>query len=345
MPVRVVVNGIGTIGKRVAHAIRLQDDMKLVGISTRSPSFVLKTVLEPGAPLYGVDLWAANQNSLEAMRNAGMIVNGTLEELLASGEVDVVVDCTSEGVGETLKPLYQKYKVKQVFQGGEKAHVADLSFTAIASYEKAFGATSVRVVSCNTTSLVRTIFTVEENFGVEEVFAALVRRAADPWEDEKGPINAITPDLKIPSHHAPDVKTVLPNLNITSMAVKVPTTLAHFHMIHAKVKKETTTEKLLEVFRNGSRILTFKGSEGYTSTAKILEKFRDLGRIRSDMYEVAVIEELVAAKGKDVYWGHMVHQEAIVVPENVDAIRAMFELERDKFKSIEKTNRSLGIKH
>jgi glyceraldehyde-3-phosphate dehydrogenase (NAD(P)) len=41
----------------------------------------------------------------------------------------------------------------------------------------------------------------------------------------------------------------------------------------------------------------------------------------------------------------MVHQEAIVVPENIDAIRAMFELERDKFKSIEKTNKSLGIKH
>jgi len=345
MPVRVVVNGIGTIGKRVAHAVKLQDDMKLVGISTRSPSFVLKTVLEPGAPLYGTDLWAANEKSLETMRNVGMIVNGTLEELLATGKVDVVVDCTTAGIGETLKPLYQKYKVKQVFQGGEKAHVADVSFTAVANYEKALGVNSVRVVSCNTTSLVRTIFAVDESFCAEEVFVALVRRAADPWEDEEGPINAIAPDLKVPSHHGPDVKTVLPNLNITSMAVKVPTTLAHFHMVHAKVKKETTTEKLLEAFKHGCRILIFKGSEGYTSTSKILERFRDLGRIRNDMYEVGVIEELVAAKGKDVYWGHMVHQEAIVVPENIDAIRAMFEIERDKYKSIEKTNKSLGIKH
>lgn len=345
MPVRVVVNGIGTIGKRVAHAIRLQDDMKLLGISTRSPSFVLKTVLEHGAPLYGVDLWAANEDSLKAMRDAGMFVNGTLEELLASGQVDVVVDCTSAGTGEKLKPLYQKYKVKQIYQGGEKERVADLSFTAVASYDKALNANAVRVVSCNTTSLVRTIFTIDDAFSIEEIFVALVRRAADPWEDEEGPINAIVPDLKIPSHHGPDVKTVLPHLNITTMAVKVPTTLAHFHMAHAKLKKETTTEKVLEAFRNGSRILVFKGSEGYSSTAKILERFRDLGRPRYDMYEVGVIEEMVAAKGKDVYWGHMVHQEAIVIPENIDAIRAITGIETDKFKSIEKTNRSLGIKH
>lgn len=345
MPVRVVVNGIGTIGKRVAHAVRLQDDMKLIGISTRSPSFVLKTVLEPGAPLYGVDLWAANEDSLKAMKDAGMLVNGTLEELLATGQVDVIIDCTAEGTGEKLKPFYQKYKVKQVFQGGEKASVADVSFTAIASYEKALNANSVRVVSCNTTSLVRTIFTIDMAFGVEEVFAALVRRAADPSEDEKGPINAIIPDLKIPSHHAPDVKTVLPALNITSIAVKVPTTLAHFHMVHAKVKKETTTEKVLETFRNGSRIIMFKGKEGYSSTARIIEKFRDLGRPRNDMYEVGVLEEIVAAKGKNIYWGHMVHQEAIVIPENIDAIRAITGIETDKFKSIEKTNKSLGIKH
>ena len=345
MPVKVVINGIGTIGKRVAHAVRLQEDMKLVGISTRSPSSVLKTVLEPNAPLYGTDLWAANEESLKAMRDAGMIVNGTLEELLASGGVDVVVDCTTAGVGEKLKPFYQKYKAKQIYQGGEKEGVADLSFTAIASYEKALNANSVRVVSCNTTSLVRTIHTIDSNFGVEEVFVALVRRAADPCEDEEGPINAIVPDLKLPSHHGPDVKTVLPNLNIMSIAVKVPTTLAHFHMVHAKVKKEVSTEKVLEAFSKGCRILTFKGKEGYSSTSKILERFRDLLRPRYDMYEVGVIEETVAAKGKDIYWGHMVHQEAIVVPENIDAIRAIAGIETDKYKSIEKTNKSLGIIH
>jgi glyceraldehyde-3-phosphate dehydrogenase (NAD(P)) len=38
----------------------------------------------------------------------------------------------------------------------------------------------------------------------------------------------------------------------------------------------------------------------------------------------------------------MVHQESIVVPDNVDAIRAMFEME-DKQTSIEKTNQAMNI--
>jgi len=38
-----------------------------------------------------------------------------------------------------------------------------------------------------------------------------------------------------------------------------------------------------------------------------------------------------------------VHSEAIVIPETIDAIRAITGIESDKFKSIEKTNKSLGI--
>jgi len=345
MTVNIIVNGIGTIGKRVAHAIKLQDDMKLLGISTRSPSFVLRTVTDKSGPLHGVPVWGASEESVKAMKDAGIDAKGTIEELLSTENVDVVIDCTSGGTGEKLKPMYQNYKVKQIYQGGEKAHVADVSFTAIANYEKAMGVESVRVVSCNTTSLVRTLVAVDEAFGLDEVFVSLVRRAADPWESEEGPINAIVPDLKVPSHHGPDVKTVLPHLNIMSMAVKVPTTLAHFHIVTAKVKRGTTTESLLNTLRNGCRILTFKGKEGYDSTSKVIERFRDLGRPRNDMFEVAVIEELVHASDNRIYWGHMVHQEAIVVPENIDAIRAITGLETDKFKSIEKTNKSLGIAH
>jgi glyceraldehyde-3-phosphate dehydrogenase (NAD(P)) len=38
-----------------------------------------------------------------------------------------------------------------------------------------------------------------------------------------------------------------------------------------------------------------------------------------------------------------VHNEAITVPETIDAIRAMTGIETDAMKSIEKTNRSMGI--
>jgi glyceraldehyde-3-phosphate dehydrogenase (NAD(P)) len=46
---------------------------------------------------------------------------------------------------------------------------------------------------------------------------------------------------------------------------------------------------------------------------------------------------------KELYFFQAIHQESIVVPENVDAIRAMMELESDGAKSIEKTNKAIGL--
>ena len=341
--IKVVVNGVGTVGKRIAHAVKLQDDMELIGISDVAPTTFLKTVLEPGGPLYGTDLYASTDWGLENLRKAGMYVNGLLEDLLRNGAVDVVVDATPAGIGAKNKPLYEKHGVKAIFQGGEKADVAEVSFNAIANYEEAIGKQFVRVVSCNTTSLCRTIWHLDKAFGVEEVFVAIVRRGADPWEDKKGPINAIIPALQFPSHHAPDVQTVMPWINIKSLAVVVPTTLSHVHMVHAKVKRETNREEVINVFDFATRILLFKGCEGYTSTAKIIEKFRDLLRPRYDMYEVAVWEETIGVEGRNVYWIHAVHQESIIIPENIDAIRAVMGFE-DKWASIERTDKNLGVR-
>ena len=316
--------------------------MELVAVCTRSPSPVIRTVLEPNGPLYGTDLFASDKEHLKMFQEAGMIVNGTLEDMLETKDIDVIVDCTPAGVGAKNKKIYEKYKVKMIFEGGEKPNVADVSFSAIANYEKAIGKNSVRVVSCNTTSLARTLWYIEHSFGIEEAFVALVRRAADPHEDKKGPINSIEPALPVPSHHAPDLQTVLP-IKITSMAVKVPTTIAHAHMVEVKVKRDVVKEDVVKVFEDATRIILLSSNEGYTSTAKIIEKFRDLGRPRNDMYEVAIWKESVATEGKKIYWMHAVHQEAIVIPENIDAIRAITGEELDKWKSIEKTNKALGI--
>jgi len=38
-----------------------------------------------------------------------------------------------------------------------------------------------------------------------------------------------------------------------------------------------------------------------------------------------------------------IHQESDVVPENVDCIRAMLEMEEDPAKSIARTNKNMGI--
>jgi hypothetical protein len=75
----------------------------------------------------------------------------------------------------------------------------------------------------------------------------------------------------------------------------------------------------------------------------VIELMRDLKRPRNDMWEVVVWEDALAADDHELYLAFQVHNEAITIPETVDAIRAMTGIETDAMKSIEKTNRSLGI--
>ncbi|MGC9059075.1 MAG: type II glyceraldehyde-3-phosphate dehydrogenase [Candidatus Aenigmatarchaeota archaeon] len=339
--INVAVHGIGTIGKRIAHAVKLQKDMKLKAIVGYSPDPTIKTVLEPKGPLYGTDLYATNEESLKKFQQAKMIVNGTLEDLLRKGEIDVIIDATPEGLGREYKEkYYSKYNVKVIFQGGEEADVTEMTFNAIVNYEKAFGKKFVRVPSCNTTGLIRTLSTIDK-FGVAYVFVSIIRRAADPHEHKKGPINSIEFE-EVPSHHAEDVKTVLNHLNIFSMAVKVPTTLAHTHIVEATLMKKVSKEDIIKAFEDQTRVILLDMKE-YPATSKIIEKFRDYCRPRNDMYEIVVLRESINVEGNKVRWMQVVHQEADVIPENIDAIRAITGIEKDKWKSIKATNESLGI--
>jgi len=265
---------------------------------------------------------------------------GVLDDLVR--EADLVVACTPEASG--YKALYEKAGVKAIWQGGEEHALTNLSFNAAANYADCIGASFVRVPSCNTTGLIRTLYPLDAHVGVDKVLAVLVRRATDPGDSKKGPINAIEPELEMPSHHGPDVQSVLPDLDIHTIAVKVPTTIMHLHTLAVDLKKSADAAQILDVWRRFPRIALFSGGDGVKSTAQIMEIARDLSRSRSDLYEIAVWWDGVhVVDGKRLYYFQAVHQESDVVPENIDAVRALMEIQKDGRKSMEKTDRSLGI--
>jgi glyceraldehyde-3-phosphate dehydrogenase (NAD(P)) len=337
----IIVNGIGTVGKRVAHAVKKQDDMNLYGISDVVPTTNLRTVLQEDGPLYGTRLYSSTPEKKKDLEEAGFYVEGNLPDVLGSGEIDLVVDATPPGIDKKNKEMYMQNNVKAIFQGGADADIAPVSFNALANYNEARGKDFARVVSCNTTSLSRTLWSLDSSIGIRKVVANLVRRGADPQQDSKGPINSIVPVTHIPSHHGPDVQEVMPDLDITTLAVKVPTTLSHLHMVNVVLHNSVSADDIKNIFRETPRIKLFKAGEGYDSTAKIIESFRDK-RLRYDMPEVAVWEETIQTEGNRIYWIHQVHQESIIVPENIDAIRALLDL-TDRDNSIQKTNENLGI--
>ncbi len=331
---KIAINGYGTIGKRVADAVRAQDDMEVVGISKTKPNYEAAVGHE-----LGYDIYCPAEN-VGAFEKAGMPAAGTIEEMIE--KADLVVDCTPGGIGEGNKPLYQKAGVKAIWQGGESHPLTGFSFNAASNYDKALGRDLVRVVSCNTTGLCRVISPIDRELGVKKVRVTIARRAADPNDIKKGPINAIVLDpVKLPSHHGPDVMSVLPQINITSTAVKIPTTLMHMHVVNMEVNTDCTAETIKKIFSSQSRI-RFVG-QGITSTAEIMEVARDIKRPRNDMWENCIWPESITVNEKELYFFQAIHQESIVVPENVDAIRAMMELESDGAKSIEKTNKAIGL--
>src|SRR3989441_1202078 len=240
MPAKIAINGYGTIGKRVADAVALQDDMRLVGVAKTKPDFEAKLAVRKAYAVY-----AANKEALAKFEKAGVKAAGILDDLV--NEADLVVDCTPEESG---------YK---------------------ALYEKA------------------------------------------------------------------GVQSVLPDLDIHTIAVKVPTTIMHLHTLAVDLKKSADATQILDVWKRFARIMSVSGGDGVKSTAQIMEMARDLSRSRSDLYEIAVWRDGVdVVDGTRLYYFQAVHQEADVVPENVDAIRALLELEKDGRNSMEKTERSLS---
>lgn len=332
--IKVAINGYGTIGKRVADAVDKQDDMKVLGVTKTKPDF------EAIVASKKYDLYAVSEQSLRIFEENGIETHGTLEDLLK--KVDIVIDCSPEKVGAENKKIYEKFNSKAIFQGGEKKDVAEVSFNALANYEAAIGKRYVRVVSCNTTALCRLIYTLKKNFKIGRVRATILRRVADPKEDKKGLTNAIMPDpVTVPSHHGPDLKTVIPDVDIVTAAFKLPTTMMHVHFLCIEMREGVRKEDVLRVLEEEPRILLVSAERGFTSTAKIVEFAREF-RTRYDLFENVVWKESVNFDGKDLFLIQAVHQEAIVVPENVDAIRAMFNL-ANKVESIRKTNGSLEI--
>jgi glyceraldehyde-3-phosphate dehydrogenase (NAD(P)) len=339
--VKVLVAGVGTIGKRVAEAVKNQDDMELYGVADVSQTGGLRTVLSEEGPLHGTDLYASNEDGRENLEEQGFYVEGLLEDQL--DDLDLVIDCTPPGIDEKNKEnMYEPNDVKAIFQGGAPDDIAEVKFNADANYGEARGEDFVKVVSCNTTSLSRTMSIVDERFGVDEATANLVRRGGDIPQDGRGPINSTIPVTEVPSHHGPDVQAVMPDLDITTLAVKVPVTYGHVHMVTVNLEEEISEEEAVRAFEDQPRVNLIEAENGYDSTGKVHEKMRDLHRGRSDMPEAGVWKETIDTEGKKLRWIHMVHQESIVVPDNVDAIRAMFEME-EKEESIRKTNEAMGI--
>jgi glyceraldehyde-3-phosphate dehydrogenase (NAD(P)) len=335
--VQVAVNGYGVIGKRIADAVAAQDDMELIGVADVVGDWRIKVAVDKGYRVFGSTQEAAGQ-----MRAADIPVAGGLEELLR--QVEVVVDATPKKVAAANLEKYRAAGVKSIFQGGEKHSLTGHSFVAQANYATALGRETTRVVSCNTTSIVRTLGALKDAGLLKRARGVLVRRATDPWEsDHSGVMNTVVPERNIPSHQGPDAQTIIPDLDVVTIAVVAAHTTSHLHAWSVELTRPATKDEVLAAFRAAPRIAFLRMAEGIVALNSTLEMMADLGRPRGDMWEVGLWEDGLTVSGNEVFYNYQVYNQAIVVPENIDAIRALTGIEEDGKASIAKTDRAMGL--
>lgn len=335
--VRVGVAGYGTIGQRLADGVARQGDMELVGVADLAPTLSIRALHEKGMPydLYLVD--GADKAQFDALH---IPVSGTFQDLL--GKVDIMLDSSPGGVGAQNKLLYEKAGVKAIFQGGEKNSVADVFFHGYANYEKGVGKDYLKLTSCNTTGLIRSVDCLDRAFGLEKVAITIIRRVADPGDYHRGLTNALKID-KAPSHQAVDLMTIMPHINATGILVHTPVTHGHIITVVASGKKKITKEMALAEFQKHPRIRVVSTDDGFLGNASFFKYARDLGNSRGDMYEIGLWEDSIVESGDDIMYAINIPQESVTIPETMDGIRAAMKMQLTCEEGTAMTNKYLDI--
>ena len=335
--VKVLVSGYGVIGQRLADGVALQGDMELVGVVDAAPTLTVQALRDRGMPYR---LFAAYDSAREPLEEAGVTVAGTMDEVLP--EVDVVLDAAPGGIGAKNKELYIRHGNKAVFQGGEKDEVADVFFHGYANYEQGLNAQFLKLTSCNTTGLIRTIDCLDRGPGVERVAITIVRRVADPGDYHRGIVNALMVD-KAPNHQAVDLMTIMPHVDATGLLVHTPITHGHFISVLATPRDDLSIDEARDMFAAHDRIRVVSTDQGFLGNASIFKYARDLGFPRGDIYEVPVWEDTLVKSGRDIMFGIHIPQESVTIPESIDGVRAAMAMETDRLKAVGDTNRYLGL--
>ena len=335
--IKVGVAGYGTIGQRLADGVAMQEDMELVGIADLAPTLAIRGLHEKGMPydLYLVD--GADKSSFDEL---GIPVSGGFEDLL--DQVDIMLDSSPGGVGAKNKDLYVKKGVKAIFQGGEKNSVADVFFHGYANYEKGVNKDYLKLTSCNTTGLIRSVDCLDRAYGIGRVAITIIRRVADPGDYHRGLTKALEID-KAPSHQAVDLMTIMPHIEATGILVHTPVTHGHIITVVAKGKQKITKEMALKAFEKHPRIRVVSTDEGFKGNASLFKYARDLGNPRGDMYEIGLWEDSIVESGDEIMYAINIPQESVTIPETMDGIRAACGMQLTSEEATAKTNAFLKI--
>jgi glyceraldehyde-3-phosphate dehydrogenase (NAD(P)) len=335
--VKVGVAGYGVIGQRLADGVARQEDMELVGIADVAPTLSIRALYDSENPY---DMYVVEDSMKAAFDEEDIPVKGNFDDLLS--QVDIVLDAAPAGIGAKNKEIYKAKGLKAIFQGGEKNEVADVFFHGYANYSRGVGADYLKLTSCNTTGFIRAVDCIDRAVGVEKVVVTILRRVADPGDTHRGLVDVAMVE-PVPNHQAVDLMLIMPHIKATGALVHLPITHGHIITLLVTPKNPISVEKALELFDSHPRIKVVEIAKGFNSNTALFKYARDKGNKRADMYEIGLFKEMAAKSGDDLFFTINIPQEAVVIPETIDGIRAALSLQKEGAEAVALTNRYLGM--
>jgi glyceraldehyde-3-phosphate dehydrogenase (NAD(P)) len=329
----VAVIGYGVIGRRVASGLRAQPDMEPAGVVVRGAGPPAIAVALRGHSLFGSDGRACDE-----LARAGLECAGDTDDLLARS--GAVVDCGPSRTAEARLDAYRAAEIPVALGGGEPADLAEATVCSSANYDDARGRSVVRVASCNVTGLVRLLAPLQRHFGVRGAGAALIRCAADPNKGSKGVVDGV--ELRTArSHHAEDVRRIIPGIDLHTQALSVPMTQGHVAMMTIELSREVALDDLVDLYSSTPRVLLdWRESD---STGAAGARAARAGRERGDWPEVLLYARSLATRRARLHLTAAIHMESIVIPDTIDCVRAMVDPGSDAAASLRTTDQALGL--
>jgi glyceraldehyde-3-phosphate dehydrogenase (NAD(P)) len=330
---KVSVIGYGTIGKRIADAIRLVNDIDLIGIGVRTANASIMR-----AHLKNIDIYCTDDSRRQDFVQTSIPLSGNLHDLLTKS--DIVVDCTQSGYGKTRMSLYKKYGVKVIFQGGEKHDTTNFTYSTFGNFHEFPEQDFIRVGSCNTTGIVRLASALKE-YGIEFMDTSIVRCTTDPDKANKGILNGVKPTFGV-SHHGPDAQQVISDLSIYTQAVAVPMYNGHLQMHSITLTDAPDKYALVHKLSDYPRILINDGEYGKDSN-QIANTMDDLGRLRGDRPEIIIWEDSIDLSNNKIHLISSIDMQSITIPETIDCIKKTINPSLDIEQCVSETDESLRL--
>jgi glyceraldehyde-3-phosphate dehydrogenase (NAD(P)) len=311
--------------------------MELIGVADIAPTLAVRALAERGMPF---PMFAAAPGAETSLGDAGVPVSGGFDDLI--GSVDIMLDAAPGGIGANNKAKYEAAGIKAVFQGGEGGEVADVFFHGYANYDSGVGCDYLKLTSCNTTGLIRTIDCLDRAVGIEKVAVTIIRRVADPGDTHRGLVDSLQLEA-IPNHQAVDLMHIMPHIDATGLLIHTPVTHGHIITIVATPKVPIAKAEVVETFQAHPRIRVVRIADGFNTNTSLFNYARFLGHPRGDMFEVGLFEETVGMSGDDIMFAINIPQESVVIPETIDGVRAALGMQADRLEAVGLTNRYLGM--